>query len=205
MPVDFDAVLKNVSADTFGFDSSDPPLQLAGEEALSSEQVRAILEKRAQALARVTEVENGDSLQLVVFSLAHETYGIPTEYVRDVQPLRSLSLVPCTPDFVVGVINIRGSIYSVIDIRGFFGLPGHGITSSTKVIVVNAAGLEVGILADDVSGAMSLPVDEMRPSLSSQAAARDEYVQGVTKDLLIVLNLEALMHDERIIVHEDVV
>ncbi len=174
------------------------------EKGMSPEKMQAILEERARALARVAKVGEGEGMQLVVFSLANETYGIPTDYVREVQPLQHVSPVPCTPNFVVGMINIRGSIYSVIDIRGFFGVPKQEITDLTKVILVNAVGLEVGILADDVSGEMSVPLAEIKPPLAAQATAKEEYVQGVTKDMLIILNLEALMRDERVIVHEEV-
>jgi len=176
----------------------------SGKKGVSRQKMQAILEKRAQALARVHEVETGDSMQLVVFSLADETYGIPTEYVREVQPLRDVSPVPCTPGFVVGIINIRGSIYSVVDIRQFLGVPEQEVTDSTKVILVDAAGLEAGILADDVSGSMSVPLAEIRPPLATAASIKEEYVQGVTKGMLIILNLDTLMRDERVVVHEEV-
>ena len=118
--------------------------------------------------------------------------------------MRDVTPVPCTPDFCVGVINIRGSIYPVIDIRGFFGVPKREITASTKVILVEAAGLELGILADDVSGAASVPVSEIKPPLAAQSAAKDEYILGVTRKMLIILNLEALLRDDRIIIHQEV-
>ena len=172
---------------------------------MSAQKVQAILEERARALAKVTEVKTGETLRVVVFSLTNETYGIPTDYVREVQPLREVTPVPCTPGFVVGVINIRGSIYSAIDIRDFLGVPKRETTDLTKVILVNAAGLEVGILADDVAGEMSVPLAEIRPPLATHAGVKEEYTQGVTKDMLIILNLEALMRDERMIVHEEVV
>jgi len=183
---------------------SDTTPETSGEKVTSTEKVQAILEKRARALAKVHEVDTGDSTQLVVFSLASETYGIPTEYVREVQPLREISPVPCTPDFVIGVINIRGAIYSVVDIRQFLGVPKQEMTDLTKVILVNAAGLEVGVVADDVSGAMSVAMAEIKPSLAAQATIKEEYIQGVTKDMLIILNLDTLMRDERIVVHEEV-
>jgi purine-binding chemotaxis protein CheW len=195
----------NLSLDMLFSDATETPGEKAGstEKRMSPEKMQAILEERARALARVTEVETGEGMQLVVFSLANETYGIPTDYVREVQPLQHVSPVPCTPNFVVGVINIRGSIYSVVDIRQFFGVPKQEITDLTKVILVNADGLEVGILADDVSGAMSIPLTEIKPPLAAQATVKEEYVQGVTKDMLIILNLEALTRDERLIVHEE--
>jgi len=176
----------------------------SGKKGMSREKMQAILEERARALARVAKVETGDSTQLVVFSLANETYGIPTEHVREVQPLREISPVPCTLDFVVGIINIRGSIYSVVDIRKFLGVPEQEVTDLTKVILVNAAGLEVGILADDVSGSTSVPLAEIKPPLATAASIKEEYIQGVTSDMLIILNLEALMRDEQIVVHEEV-
>ena len=172
---------------------------------MSAERMQTILEERARALARVTDVEADEGRQLVVFSLASETYGVPTDYVREVQSLREISPVPCTPSFVVGVINIRGSIYSVIDIREFFGVPQQELTDLTKVILVNAGGLEVGILADDVLGETSVPLDAIRPPLATRGGIKEEFVQGVTKDMLIILNLDALMSDERIIIHEEVV
>ena len=180
-------------------------LERSVDKTMSADKVRAILEERARALARSTETKTGETLRVVVFSLTNETYGIPTDYVREVQPLREVTPVPCTPGFVVGVINIRGSIYSAIDIRDFLGVPKRETTDLTKVILVNAAGLEVGILADDVAGEMSVPLAEIRPPLATHAGVKEEYTQGVTKDMLIILNLEALMRDERMIVHEEVV
>lgn len=172
--------------------------------ATSQAKFLTILEERAKALAQVEEIKTGKSMSLVVFSLASETYGVATEYVREVQPLRDVTPVPSTPDFVVGVINIRGSIYSVIDVRGFFGVPKRDLGDITKVLLVNAAGLEVGILADDVKGAMSVPLAEIKPTLAAHGVVKEEYIQGITKDMLIVINLEALLRDERIIVHEEV-
>lgn len=165
---------------------------------------RAILEARAKALAQVTEETSGAMMQLVVFKLANEIYGIATQFVREVQPLQALSPVPCTPSFVIGVINIRGAIYSVIDIRQFLGVPDEKWSGERKVILVNAAGLEVGILADDVLGEISTPQDEMKAPLATRAGLKEEFVLGVTRNMLSILNLEALLADESIIVHEEV-
>jgi purine-binding chemotaxis protein CheW len=167
------------------------------------DQLGTILEERARALAQVAETQTGESISLVVFTLANETYGIATEYVREVQPLRDVTPVPCTPDFVAGVINIRGSIYSVIDIRSFFDVPKREIGDSTKVILVSAAGLEIGILADDVKGATSILLSDIKPALAAHGVAKEEYIQGVTKEMLTILNLEPLLRDERIIIHEE--
>jgi purine-binding chemotaxis protein CheW len=178
-------------------------VDVVSDKGLSEEKIRSILEERAKQLAKFTEVKSEEAMQLVVFSLANETYAIATDYVREVQPLRDVTPVPCTPRFVVGVINIRGAIYSVIDIREFFGLPQREVGDLTKVILVNAAGLEVGILADDVLGAKSIPLTDIRPPLDTHGGAKEGYIAGVTRDMLIILDLEALLRDERVIVREE--
>ena len=182
----------------------DASAQSSVQKDVSSDKIKAMLAARARALLKSTEAQTGEMMQVVAFSLANETYGIATEFVKEVQPLRNVTPVPCTPDFVVGVVNVRGSIYSVIDIRNFLGAPKKEITDLTKVILVDAAGLEVGILADDVSGATSIAVSEIKPPLAAQSAAKDEFIQGVTPKMLIILNLEALLRDNRIIVHQEV-
>ena len=163
-----------------------------------------ILRARAKALARSTDERASETRQLVVFSLANERYGIDTAYVHEVQAVVNMSAVPCTPSFVVGVINIRGAIYSVIDIREFFGLAKREITSDSRVILVQAADLDVGILADDVEGALNIPLKSIQTSLASQVSGKDEYIEGVTRDMLIVLNIETLLSDERIIVNQEI-
>lgn len=176
----------------------------AGNATEPQDKIKSILEARRRALLNSTDMQTGETMQVVVFSLANETYGIATEFAKEVQPLRDVTPVPCTPDFCVGVINIRGSIYPVIDIRSFFGVPKKEVTALTKVILVDAAGLTVGILADEVSGAASVPITDIKPPLAAQSSAKEEYILGVTQKMLIILNLEALLRDDRIIIRQEV-
>ena len=172
---------------------------------VSREKYDAILQARARVLAQVPESEPGEQLALIDFSLGQERYGIATKFVREVQPLAQISPVPCTPDFVMGVMNVRGEIYSVIDIRYFFGVSERSIDETSKVIFVASKGLEVGIVADSVRGVARVPLNEVCPPLKSrQTTLKEAYVQGVTRDMLIVLDLEALLSDERLIVYEEV-
>ncbi len=173
----------------------------ATEQVVSVEKTKTILDERARALAKSTQVQAGATLPFVVFSLANEAYGIATGDVREVQPLHDLTPVPCAPSFVAGVINVRGSIYSVLDIRSLVGAPAQRIGATASVILVDAADLQVGILADAVRGATRVAVNEIKPP---PAALKDGYIQGVTKDMLIILDLAALLRDARIIVHEEI-
>lgn len=216
--IDWDEVRRRILEDS---DEEREPAELPGEESLSldllfddmappsagEKEARkrdAILRARAHALAQPPQEEMDEGIPLVVFSLSGEKYALPTANVQEVQPLQQVCEVPCTPAFVVGVVNIRGAIYSVIDIREFLGIPGRGVAAGAKVIMVKAAGLEVGILADDVLGAISAPVSKIKPPPVARSRVREEYIRGVTEEMIVILNLEALLSDERIIVHEEV-
>lgn len=88
-----------------------------------------ILKHRARMLSRKPEYikENQDTIEVVEFVLAYENYAIESVYIGEVYPLKEFVTIPCTPDFVVGIINVRGRIISIIDLKKFFDLPEKGI------------------------------------------------------------------------------
>lgn len=90
---------------------------------------KRILKERARLLAQEPEKkEAGDTIEILEFSLAHERYGIETSFIREVYPLKEYTPLPCTPAFVFGLINVRGQVLSIIDMRKFFELPEKGIS-----------------------------------------------------------------------------
>lgn len=167
---------------------------------------RAILRARAQVLASPEEraPTAGESLELLVFRIAHERYALETRHVREVSPLVDLTPVPCTPEFMRGMVNVRGRITPVIDIKKFFDLPDAGLTDLHCIIVVRGSDVEFGLLADVVEGVRSIPVGSLQASLPTLTGIRADYLKGVTADRLVVLELDRLLTDPRIIVHEEV-
>jgi purine-binding chemotaxis protein CheW len=165
-----------------------------------------ILRARAQALAREPEREEGvrGGLEVVEFLLAHETYGVESSYVREVYPLRAFTPLPCTPSFVLGIINIRSQILSVIDLKKFFDLPDRGLTDLNKVIAVHDDRMTFGILADAVLAVRSIPLDDMQPSLPTLTGIREAYLKGVTSERLVILDAGKLLADTTLIVLEEV-
>ena len=92
---------------------------------------KRILKARAKALAEEPEkAEPGEQIEIVEFVLSSEKYGVESRYVREVCPLKEFASVPCTPPFVLGIMNVRGGILSIIDIRKFFDLPEQGARGS---------------------------------------------------------------------------
>ena len=170
------------------------------------EEKKAILKARARALAREPEKQKPaeDHIEVIEFFLAYERYGIESSYVRQVYPLRELAPVPCTPTFVLGMINLRGQMLSVIDLKKFFDLPEKGLTDLNKVLVVRSNRMELGILADAILGMRTIPVQDLQPSLPTLTGIRAEYLQGVTKERLVILDIEKILADRSIVVHEQV-
>lgn len=172
----------------------------------SNEETQRILRARAQSLARVPPVAPAldTTLELLEFRLASERYALETRHVHEVHPLRELTPVPCTPEFVLGIVNVRGRILPVLDLKKFFQLPNQGLTDLHRIILVRGNGLEMGLLADVIVGVRRIPVDCLQPSLPTLTGIRAEYLQGVSEERLVVLDLDRLLADPKIIVHEEV-
>ena len=171
----------------------------------SAEETRRILKARARALARESaKTETTDErLEVLEFSLADEKYGIESSYVREVFSLKELTALPCTPSFVLGLVNVRGQILSVIDIKKFFDLSDKDRTGRNEVIVVHTDRLELGILADAVLGVSLIPLTDLQPSLPTLTGVRADYLRGVTKEPMVVLDGQKLLSSPKLIVYEE--
>ncbi len=183
-----------------------------GEEILSPENLAEIWARRAFDLAEEPPAAaTGQTVDLLVFWLGGERYGLEVTNVREIHPLEQLTPVPRTPNFVAGVFSARGRILSIVDLRAFLGLPAIGLSDQTKIIVVtntdptsDMVQMELGILADEVDDVMTIFKKDIEPSLTTHTGARSEYIEGVTANMLVVLNLNALLSDKRLIVQEEI-
>ena len=173
---------------------------------LTTEEREKILKDRAKALAQeVTGKESaGKWIWIVEFVLAEEKYGIEPDFVRDVFPVKTLTPLPCTPPFVLGITNMRGEILSVIDLKMFFDLPNEGISDYAKVVALESNSMTFGILADSVLGARPIPLDSIQPVLPTLTEIRGKYLKGVTKNRIAILDGEAILNDETIIINQSV-
>lgn len=180
----------------------------------TSEKKKEILKARAKTLAREPEKKKAieSCLEVVEFILAGERYGIETEYVRKVYPMKELTPLPCTPTYVLGVTNVHGQTISVIDIKKFIGLPETGITDLNRLIIIytdtpvlrEIDGMEFGILADVILGAKSLPLNGIQPLPPTLTGIKEDYIKGITDNRVLILDAERLLTDKNIIVHEEI-
>ncbi len=174
--------------------------------ALSAAEKKKILRERALTIARVREEETaaGEAIEIVEFLLSSERYGVESLYVREAYALKELTPLPCTPSFLLGVVNVHGQIISVIDIRKFFDLPAEGLTDINNIIIVGKEKMELAILTDAITGMRSIPLQDIQPSLPTLTGIRAEYLKGVTGERLVILDVPKILSDKTITVHEEI-
>lgn len=139
-------------------------------------------------------------LQLVSFSVAAEEYGLDILRVQEIIRTQQLTRVPNLPDYVEGVINLRGKVIPVIALRRRLGLESASADKNTRIVVVEVHGQTLGFIVDAVSEVLRIGADTVEPTPRIGTIER-EYISGVGKlesRLLLMLDLERLMNEEEI-------
>lgn len=146
------------------------------------------------------ESSAGDEVsQLVTFRLMDETYGINVMQVQEVLRISEIAPVPGAPGYVLGIINLRGNVVTVIDTRTRFGLPTGELDDASRIVIIESEQQVVGILVDSVAEVVELRQSEIdtAPNIGNEENSR--YIQGVAsrdEDLLIVVDLNKLLTEE---------
>ncbi|MEJ2416618.1 MAG: chemotaxis protein CheW [Exilibacterium sp.] len=138
-------------------------------------------------------------LQWVTFKLAGETYGINVMQVQEVLRYSEIAPVPGAPAYVLGIINLRGNVVTVIDTRHRFGLEPGEVTDNTRIVIIEADKHVIGILVDSVAEVVYLRQSEIEtaPNVGNEESAK--FIQGVchkNNELLILIELDKLLTDE---------
>lgn len=144
-------------------------------------------------MAELTKLEQ----KVIVFQLGDEEYGIPVGQVRSIEKVLHMTRVPSTPPFVKGVINLRGVVTPIIDLRIRFGLEKMDYHDGTRIIIVADNQLEVGFVVDAANDVIDIPVDAIEPPPDVVGVIETDYISGVAKldkRLLILLNLDKVLN-----------
>jgi purine-binding chemotaxis protein CheW len=168
------------------------------------EKTRAILKSRAKALSQVKAdaVAEGEALDVVGFMLGSECYGVETRYVRDVFPLAELVRLPGIPPFVLGIVNVRGRILSVVDLGILFDLPSRGIGEYDRVIALRDGEMEFGLLGTAILGLRRILRGSLQPFLPTLTGIREKYLIGVSPERMAVLDAARILSDPNMVVHD---
>jgi purine-binding chemotaxis protein CheW len=178
------------------------------------ELVERIWAQRAAQLAKPPErEEKGEQINLALIQLGREVYGIEVKYILEIQPAMRITRVPRVPDWVTGVVNLRGRILSVLDLRRFFGLaPAEEKDQATPfrdLVIVETPTMEVALLTESVLEVELFPTSRIQDVAGTIRGVGAEYVRGVMEQgaeaaMVVVLDLPALLADERLIIQEEV-
>ncbi len=137
-----------------------------------------------------------ETVQLVIFRLAREWYGVDIRKVKEVLRLQKVTYLPSSPGHIAGIVNLRGSILSVTDLKAFFGLPVEEPSAKSRILAVESGILETGLIADEVLGSVEMPlrlVSSLIPTVSAEGA---KYLEGqchVDDKLVGIVSVEKIL------------
>ena len=175
---------------------------------LPQDEAARILRHRASALAAPLEsaAPATDMLQLLVFTLSGERFGIETDHVLEVVSLQELIPVPCTPTFVIGVTHYRGRILTVLDLQQLLNQSGKDkdVAEGRRVIPVEAGGMTFGIVADTVVGTLSVPAHKVALPSAALSGLSLALTRGITEELITILDIDALARTPEVLVKDEV-
>ncbi len=138
-------------------------------------------------------------IQWVTFRLDGETYGINVMQVQEVLRMTEIAPVPGAPDYVIGIINLRGNVVTVIDTRKRFGLMPTEADDATRIVIIESDGNIVGILVDSVAEVVNLRGSQIETAPNVGNDESSKYIQGVfsrEEDILILVDLNKLLSDD---------
>jgi len=171
------------------------------EEERQQQALNQRLRERAQQYAKPQRQEQSfaeDAVyQVLVFALGDERYALDVTVVRGVRTRGHVTRVPGTPAFYRGVVNVRGQIISVLDLRFFFGLNAEVTERAQELVLVEAGELELGLLANHVEEVLTIPKATVEP-------IEMKYARGVTAERLVILDIEFLFDDDRLIIGKEI-
>ncbi len=166
----------------------------------------SVLKARADRLAR-EHIQHGASsdsmLSVLEIGLGRERYALDTHYIREVHSVAGLTPIPCTPDFILGVVSIRGRICSVMDVRRLFGIPSGLLTDADKIILLHDGEMESSILASTVGMVKNIDMKTLSPWKPPGDESMVRFVEGLSPEGLLVLSAKTLLNDEYVMVNED--
>lgn len=182
-------------------------LERAAAAAPAKEDLAALWHRRAIELAATPnrDCEAGVLLALVLVRLGADRYAVPITSVREILRVGRLTPVSTAPAFVLGVINLRGVIVTILDLRVFFGLEPGPVGAEARIIVAEGGGMVVGILVEQVEEIVDLPASQVKPPLSSAKGIVEDYVVGIAAhgdQMVVLIDLEKVLRNPRIIVDE---
>lgn len=144
----------------------------------------------------MTDILNQKEMKVIVFQLMDMEYAISVDIVQSIEKVLSITRVPKTPAYVKGVINLRGLVTPIVDLRERFGLAAKEMDDSSRIIIVTLDEYDVGLIVDAANDVLDIPVDAIEPQPEVVGTIESDFIAGVAKvekHLLVMLNLDKVL------------
>jgi purine-binding chemotaxis protein CheW len=146
-------------------------------------------------------MSQGNEFKVIVFQLKDEEYAVPVQNVKSIERMQHITRIPRTASFIKGVINLRGIVTPILDLRSRFDIVETAHTDSTRIIIVTVGTIEAGLIVDAANDVIDLAADSIEPPPEVVGGVDAEYIQGVAKidkRLLILLDLVKVLNPEKL-------
>ncbi len=165
--------------------------------------VDRILEDRAVALARASSDPDHqhDSRRFLVVEVGNEQFGLPIEAVREIAPVPDITALPGIARHWRGIVNLRGQVFPVLDVGEYLGIAGMPTDSTPHCVLLASVGVSMGLIVDGVADVRAVAMSQVRPPLELGRSRANVY-QGLTDDLVALLDVDAIVSDPALIVNE---
>ncbi len=137
-----------------------------------------------------------EAIQLVVFRLGSEWYGVEITKVKEVIKVKDMTYLPSAPEYIAGIVSLRGNILSITDLRKFLGLPQEEPSGKPRPVVVVSGDFEMGFLVDEVAEATDVAVSKIAPPLTTISPEKVDYIEGqcqIGNKLIAILKVEKIL------------
>ena len=144
----------------------------------------------------MTETLNQKEMKVIIFQLIDKEYAIGVDTVQSIEKLLSITRVPKTPSYVRGVLNLRGVVTPIVDLRERFGLDNKEMDDNTRIIIVALEEFEVGLIVDAANDVLDISIESIEPQPEVVGSVESDFISGVAKigkRLLVMLNLEKVL------------
>ncbi len=138
------------------------------------------------------------TMQLVIFKLNDQEYGLDIFNVREIGPYRQPTQIPNSPDYIEGILNLRGDIIPIINLKKRFNVQEGNLSEKTRIIVINSGQKMMGIIADEASEVLTMDIDQIDSVWDMTGIINRRFISGIGKrseneNMLIILNIEAIV------------
>lgn len=210
--LDFDKIVKNIETIEINElevkESNYDPAGLFPVDKVSMEKFAKRALKLQRELRDETNSLNYQEDYFISFSLNEEIYCINLKFVREITKLKHVRFakVPCVPDFIMGIINLRGDFITIVDIKKFLNIPKTEITEKTKIIVIRTENIQIGILVDDIFGIENIPNEKLSHNMQSKYEKNNFTFAEImlNNKVMCVFDLKKFLEDERLFIEDAV-